>query len=86
MKKTLIVAALVTAATALPAMPTFAADSSAPDVESKCYVLPLLPDCAEQWNDAWAEEGFHLTVPYKWWTCVKAEEGSGHLLDCEKDA
>ncbi len=84
MKKTLIVAALVTAATMAPTMPTLAADA-APAVESKCYILPLLPDCAAEWHDAWKAKGLHVAMPHEWWTCKKAEAGSGHLLDCDTD-
>ena len=82
MKKTLILAALIAAATAAPAVPVLAADD-VPQVESKCYVLPLLPDCAAEWNDYWQAKGYHLTTPYAWWTCAKAEDGAGHLIDCD---
>jgi hypothetical protein len=82
MKKTLMIAALV-AAGSLLAMPTYAADSAAPDVEAKCVIVPLLPDCAAQWNEYWKSKGFHVTTPVAWWTCEKAAEGSKHLLDCE---
>jgi hypothetical protein len=81
MKKTLIVAAL--SAAALLSTPTFAADmAEAPAVDGKCYIFPLLPDCAAQWNDAWAAKGFHASIPVAWWTCKKAEDAA-HLLDCE---
>jgi hypothetical protein len=84
MKKTLIVAALFAAAVALPTMPTYAGDmAEAPTVEAKCFVAPLLPDCAAQWNEYWKAKGLHVTTPYAWWTCAKAEDGAGHLLDCE---
>ena len=48
MKKTLILAALMSAAFAVP---TLAADEivivdEVASVDAKCYVLPLLPDCA----------------------------------------
>lgn len=84
MKKTLIIAALVAAAFAAPTVPAIAADE-APAVDAKCYILPLLPDCAAQWNDAWQGKGYHLTTPYAWWTCKKAEDGAGHLIDCESN-
>jgi hypothetical protein len=87
MKKTLILAALLSAAVAMPAVPAVAADTAAATVDGKCYVLPLLPDCAAQWNDYWAAKGYHISpLPVAWWTCERAEEGSGHLLDCETDA
>jgi len=87
MKKTLMIAALV-AASAFAAMPTYAADMAAgPDVDAKCVIAPLLPDCVAQWNDYWKSKGFHVTpLPVAWWTCAKAEAGSGHLLECDTDA
>ena len=83
MKKTLMIAALV-AASAMPAAPVFAADAAeAPTVDAKCVLIPLLPDCAAQWNDYWSAKGLHVTTPIAWWTCTKAEDGAGHLLDCD---
>ena len=85
MKKTLMIAALV-AASAVPAMPSFAADvAEAPSVDAKCVVFPLLPDCAAQWNDYWNSKGLHVTTPIAWWTCARAEDGSKHLLDCDSN-
>ena len=74
MKKTLILAALIAAATAhfRPRQQTVViVDEDA--VEAKCFVLPLLPDCAAQWNDYWQAKGYHCTTPYAWWTCKPAE-------------
>jgi hypothetical protein len=87
MKKTFVIAALMSAAFALP---TMAADEivivdEAASVEATCYVLPLLPECAAQWNDHWQAKGFHLTTPIAWWTCEKAEDGAGHLIDCDSN-
>lgn len=86
MKKILLVAALVSAAVAVPAMPSMAADVAAkPAVEAKCFVLPLLPDCVAEWSADAQSHGFHLTtIPNAWWTCKKAEPKAGHLLDCAK--
>jgi len=87
MKKTLIAAALMSAAFALPAVPASAADVvivDAPDsVDAVCFILPLLPDCAAQWNAYWEAKGYHVTTPYAWWTCKPAGDGAGHLLECE---
>ena len=87
MKKILMLAALVGAAIALPAAPTMAGDMAAkPNVEGKCVVFPLLPDCVAQWDADAKAHGFHWTpLPNAWWTCKKAEAGAGHLLDCETD-
>ena len=84
MKKTVFLAALIAAAIAVPTMPAVAADE-APAVDSKCYVLPLLPDCAAAWHDHWQSKGFHVAMPVEWWTCERAEDGAGHLLDCAGD-
>lgn len=89
MKKTLIVAALLAASAV--ATPSFAADAvvvvdDAARPDAVCFVLPLLPDCAAQWHDYWKAQGYHVAMPVEWWTCVKAEAGSGHLLDCDNDA
>jgi hypothetical protein len=84
MKKILVLAALIVAGTAAPTLPAIAADE-VPEVESKCYVLPLLPDCAAQWNDYWQSKGYHLTTPYAWWTCKKAADDAGHLIDCDSN-
>jgi hypothetical protein len=87
MKKTLILAALLSAAVAMPAVPAVAADTAAATVDAKCYVFPLLPDCAAQWNDYWKAKGYHYApLPNAWWTCERAEAGAGHLLDCDTDA
>jgi hypothetical protein len=87
MKKTLIFAALMSAAFAIPTVSTSAAEVvivDAPEsVDAVCFVLPLLPDCAAQWNDYWLSKGYHLTTPYAWWTCRPAGDGAGHLLECE---
>jgi hypothetical protein len=83
MKKTLLIAALVAAATAFPATAADVVIVEADAVDAKCFVLPLLPDCAAQWNDYWQAKGYHLTTPYAWWTCKPAEAGAGHLLACE---
>ncbi len=85
MKKTLLIAALVSAV-ALPAIPTMAADMPAakPAVDAKCFVFPLLPDCVAQWSEDAAANGFHVTtIPNAWWTCKKADPKAGHLLDCD---
>jgi hypothetical protein len=81
MKKTLIIAALL-AATAAPAT---AAEVVIVDdaVDAHCFVFPLLPDCAAQWNEYWLAQGFHVTTPIAWWTCKPADDGAGHLLVCE---
>lgn len=85
MKKTLLLAALMAAAFAVPAMPAVAADAIAkkPSIEAKCFFLPLLPACVEEIT---AEAGLHgwslTTIPVDWWTCKKAEAKAGHLLDC----
>jgi hypothetical protein len=52
MKKTLALAALISAAMALSAMPTMAATAAAPKpaVDAKCFFLPLLPDCLAEWK------------------------------------
>jgi hypothetical protein len=82
MKKTLIVAALIASVTAFPATAeTVVIVDDA--VDAKCIVLPLLPDCAAQWNAYWEAKGYHFTTPYAWWTCKPAEAGAGHLLECE---
>ena len=88
MKKTLMLVALMGAAFAMPAMPTMAADTATKTgVEAKCFILPLLPDCAAQWNEEWKANGFHWTpLPVAWWTCEQAEANAGHLLDCKTDA
>jgi hypothetical protein len=90
MKKTLILAALMSAAFALPTVPVLAADDivivdEVASISTECYVLPLLPDCTAEWHDYWKAKGLHVAMPVEWWTCVRAEEGAGHLLDCETD-
>ena len=86
MKKMLLAAALISAAVAVPAMPSFAADVPAakPAIDAKCFVFPLLPDCVAAWSADAEAKGFHLTtIPNAWWTCKKAEPKSGHILDCD---
>jgi hypothetical protein len=88
MKKTLMLAAMVSAALAVPVMPATAADSiTKTGVDAVCFVLPLLPDCTAQWNEEWKANGYHWTpIPVAWWTCERAEAAAGHLLDCDADA
>ncbi|MEO6012981.1 MAG: hypothetical protein ABIQ30_05275 [Devosia sp.] len=89
MKKILMVAALIGAAFAMPTLPATAGDMAATKtgVEAKCFVFPLLPACAAEWNEEWKANGFHYTpLPVAWWTCTKAEAAAGHLLDCKTDA
>ena len=83
MKKTLAIAALIAAATAFPVAAADVVIVDADAVDGKCFVVPLLPDCAAQWNDYWQGQGFHYTTPIAWWTCKPAEAGAGHLLECE---
>lgn len=83
MKKTLAIAALIAAATAFPVAAADVVIVDADAVDGKCFVFPLLPDCAAQWNDYWQAEGFHVTTPIAWWTCKPADAGAGHLLECE---
>jgi hypothetical protein len=89
MKKTLVLAALMSAAFALPTVPASAADLVVTEtgVDAVCYILPLLPDCVAQWNEEFKANGYHWTpLPVAWWTCEKAEANAGHLLDCDTDA
>jgi hypothetical protein len=86
MKKTLILAAFLSAAAALPAVPATAAEMTETGVEAICFVLPGLPKCIEEWRAEAAAHGYSWTpIPNAWWTCVKAEDGSGHLLDCDAE-
>ncbi|MBI4920407.1 MAG: hypothetical protein HY834_01545 [Devosia nanyangense] len=85
MKKTLIIAALLSVASALPATPSMAGDLMATKtgVEAKCFVLPGLPDCIVQWRAEAAAHGWSWTpLPNAWWTCKPAAKDAGHLFDC----
>ena len=83
MKKILVLAALMSAALAVPAMPAMAGEMAKPAVDAKCVIFPLLPDCVAQWDADAQAHGFHWTpIPNAWWTCKKADAGAGHLLDC----
>ncbi len=85
MKKTLILAALVSAAAAIPAIPASAAEVTKTGVEAVCFVLPGLPKCIEEWRAEAEANGWSATMlPNAWWTCKAAASGSGHLLDCDK--
>ena len=68
MKKTLAIAALIAAATAFPVAAADVVIVDADAVDGKCFVFPLLPDCAAQWNDYWGAKGFHYTTPIAWCT------------------
>jgi hypothetical protein len=83
MKKALIIAALFAAATAVPATAEEIVIVDEAAVDAQCFILPLLPDCAAQWNAYWLDKGYHVTTPIAWWTCKPADEGAGHLLACE---
>jgi hypothetical protein len=84
MKKMLILAALLSAAAAMPAVPAAAAEMTETGVEAICFVLPGLPKCIEEWRDEASAHGWEWTpLPNAWWTCHRAPEGSGHLFDCD---
>jgi hypothetical protein len=90
MKKLIAIAALAAASFAAPVLPTHAATVS--DVVDSCLVLPLLKK--ECWPSAderplvvttsaqSTDKAVAWPVP-AWWNCAPAEEGSGHLLDCQ---
>lgn len=85
MKKTLIVAALVSAAAAMPAVPATAAAVTKTNVEAVCFILPGLPKCIEEWRAEAEAMGFSWTpLPNAWWTCKRAAADAGHLFDCGK--
>lgn len=87
MKKTLIVAALLSVAAALPAAPVAAAEMAMTKtaVEAKCFILPGLPACIDEWKAEAAAHGWSWkALPTAWWNCKAAASGAGHLLDCSK--
>ena len=53
MKTTLLFAALIGAAFAMPTLPATAGDMAATKtgVAAKCFVFPLPPACAAEWNE-----------------------------------
>jgi hypothetical protein len=86
MKKTLIAAALVSAALASPTISASAAETTITKtgVDAVCFLLPLLPDCVAQWAEEYEANGFqYKAIPVAWWTCEVAAENTGHLLDCD---
>lgn len=94
MKKLIAVATLVASSFAVPVLPANAAPVLS-DAQANCLVFPMLKkECWEMGaatakaatesvamsTEAAASE---LKLPM-WWTCSRAEPGSGHLLDCKK--
>lgn len=93
MKNSVAVAVLLAASFAAPTLPAQAATLSD---HPNCLVLPALQqecwdlarDIASEGTEATAvaieaaaDEASAMGVPL-WWTCTRAAEGSGYLLDC----
>jgi hypothetical protein len=89
MKKTLLVAALISAASLVSTtMPSVAADKAAPAITAECFFLPLLPDCITMWKAHMDADMAAMKAPAAptmpaMPTCTKAAAGAGHLLDCK---
>jgi len=93
MKKLIAVATLAASCFAVPVLPANAAALT--DAQRDCLVFPMFKkECWDMGaaNVKAATQSVAMTTEAAaseiklplWWTCTKAEAGSGHLLDCKK--
>jgi hypothetical protein len=91
MMKLLAAAALAVSCFAVPTLPVSAAPLLS-DAEANCLILPVLKsECWQMGADraeaavetiAAATEDAAEDAKLPWWTCTRAADGAGYLLEC----